>query len=199
MSRAAADTLEKVSNEFEADVLSDLQEGRGQALALIESAKKEASVAVAKILQSGARQAESLKRQMIGAAELKVRNDQLEAMEEAVNGAFNDATRGIHKVPKARYEKCITRLIKEGIDIIGPKATVSCSSKDRELVSAAVSKLTKGPVTLTVDPNPLETIGGVVLTASDGNVRFDNTFEARLERMKPALRKEVATVFGLKR
>jgi len=199
VSKAAADTLEKVSEEFEAGVLSDLQEGRGQALALIESEKKEASAAVAKTLQSGAKQAESLKRQMIGAAELKVRNDQLKAMEEAVNNAFYDATRGIRKVSKARYEKCIVHLIKEGVEIIGPKAAVSCSAKDRDLVSAVAGKLSRGPVALTVDPNPFDTIGGVVLTAGDGNVRFDNTFEARLERMKPALRKEAAAVLGLKR
>lgn len=199
MSKAAADTLEKVSNEFEGDVLADLQEGRDQALALIESAKREATEAVAKILQSGTKQAESLRRQMIGAAELKVRNAQLEAMEEAVSGAFGDAIRGMRKVSASRYEKCVSRLIKEGIDVIGPKAVVSCNSRDRDAVTEAARKLSKGAVALTVGQSNLETIGGVVLTSTDGNVRFDNTFEARLERMRPVLRKEVATLLSRKR
>jgi len=199
MSKAAADTLDKVSNEFEGEVLADLQAGRGQALALIEAAKREAEEAVAKILQSGTKQAESLKRQVVGAAELKVRNAQLEATEAAVNGAFGDAVRGIHKVPRARYEKCIARLIKEGIEVMGPEATVSCNSRDRDAVASAAHKLSKGPITLTLDPKDLETAGGVVLATSDGSVRFDNTFEARLERMKPALRKEVAALFGRER
>jgi len=199
MSKAAVDTLEKVSTEFEGEVLADLQEGRDQALALIESAKREAAEAVAKILQSGARQADSLKRQMIGAAELKVRNAQLEAMEEAVSGAFSDAVKGIRKVPRERYEKSVARLIKEGVEVIGPKATVSCNSRDKDLVAAAAGRLSKGPVALTLGPSNLETAGGVVLTSADGNVRFDNTFEARLERMKPALRREVATMLSRKR
>jgi V/A-type H+-transporting ATPase subunit E len=198
MSKAATDTLEKVSGEFEGEVLADLQAGRGQALSLIESTRREAAETVAKILQSGTKQAESLKRQIIGAAELKVRNAQLEAMEEAVNGAFSDAVRGIHKVPRVRYEKCIAHLLKEGIDVIGPKATVSCNSRDRDAVASAAGKLSKGPVALTLDSNGLETAGGVVLTTSDGSVRFDNTFEARLERMRPTLRKDVADLLGRK-
>jgi V/A-type H+-transporting ATPase subunit E len=40
----------------------------------------------------------------------------------------------------------------------------------------------------------IETIGGIVLSNADGTVKFDNTFESRLERMRPALRKEVAGI-----
>jgi V/A-type H+-transporting ATPase subunit E len=199
MSKAAADTLDKVSNEFEGEVLADLQEGRGQALALIESTRREASEAAAKVIHSGTKQAESLKRQIIGAAELKVRNAHLEAMEEAVNDAFDDATKGVRKVSRARYEKCIAKLIKEGIDVIGQKAIVSCNAKDKGIVESAAEKLSKGQVELTVGGTALNTIGGVVLATGDGLVRFDNTFEARLERMKPDLRKEVASLFGRKR
>jgi len=39
-------------------------------------------------------------------------------------------------------------------------------------------------------------MGGVVLTTSDGSIRFDNTFEARLERTKPTLRKDVAAILA---
>lgn len=194
MSKAAADTLEKVSDEFESEVLADLQEGRGQALALVESARREALEAVTKIFQTGTKQAESLKRQIVGAAELEVRNSQLEAMEDAVNEAFRTAVRSIPKTPPARYEKSIIKLIEEGVDAMGPKASVTCSANDRRIVASAVRKLNRGRVKLAVDPKDLSTVGGVVLTTADGSVRFDNTFEARLERMKPALRKEVAAL-----
>ena len=194
MSKAAADTLEKVSDEFESEVLADLQEGRGQALALVEAAKTEALEAVAKILQTGTKQAESLKRQIVGAAELEVRNSQLEAMEDAVNEAFRTAVRNIPKTSPARYEKSIIKLIEEGVDAMGPKASVTCSADDRKIVASAVRKLNKGRVKLTVDPKGLSSVGGVVLTTADGSVRFDNTFEARLERMRPDLRKEVAAL-----
>lgn len=36
---------------------------------------------------------------------------------------------------------------------------------------------------LTLSPETLNSIGGVLLTSADGNIRFDNTFEGRMERL----------------
>jgi V/A-type H+/Na+-transporting ATPase subunit E len=191
MSKAASDTLEKVSGEFEGDVLAGLESGRKETLLKIESVRKETAEYVAKILETSVKQAESVKRQVIGAAELEARNAQLMSLEKAVVEAFDGATKEISTSSGASYERAIERLIQEGLDVIGPKAKVWCSTKDRRVVSSAVRKLgTKAKVTLEEDP--LETIGGVVLSTPDGSVRFDNTFEARLQRMRSDLRKEVA-------
>lgn len=192
MSNAAADTLEKVAAEFEVEVLSDLQEGRTQSLSKISSARREAVEAVAKILETGVKQAESVKRQLIGAAELEARNSQLLSLEKAVNEAFDSAVNRVSGSTGAAYEKALSRLIEEGVEVIGPKARVHCSAKDRKAVAAALRKLGGAHARLPVDEKPVTTIGGVVLTTEDGTVRFDNTFEARLERMRPSLRKEVA-------
>ncbi len=193
MSNAAADTLEKVSDEFEAEVLAELEAGRAEALGKIEATRKETSEAVAKILDTSVKQAEAVKRQIIGAAELEARNAQLRSLENAVNGAFDLATKEISGSSGAPYEKAIRGLIQEGLDVIGPAVRVLCSSKDREVVASAIKKLGSRAKAV-IEEEPLETIGGVVLTTPDGSVRFDNTFEARLERMKPGLRKEVAAV-----
>jgi V/A-type H+-transporting ATPase subunit E len=196
MSKAAADTLEKVSGEFEAEVMADLEEGRRDALSRIESARKEATEAVSKILDTSFKQAESSRRQIIGAAELAARNAQLKSLEKAVNEVFDLATKEIASASGSSHEKSIASLIKEGIEVIGPKAKVQCSSKDKKAVASAIKKLEGGQSKLTLDETPVETMGGVVLTTSDGSIRFDNTFEARLERMKPTLRKDVAAILA---
>jgi V/A-type H+/Na+-transporting ATPase subunit E len=193
MSKAASDTLEKVSGEFEAEVLADIQAGRAEALAKVEAVRKETAEAVAKILETGVKQAEAVKRQIIGAAELEARNTQLRSLERAVNGAFDSATEEISKSSGAQYERAIVRLIQEGLDIIGPKAKVQCPAKDRRVVTSAIKKL-GGKAKVSFDDKPIDSIGGVVLSTPDGSIRFDNTFEARLERMKPTLRKEVASL-----
>ena len=190
MSKAASDTLEKVSGEFEAEVLADLETGRKETLARIETARKETAEAVAKILGAGLKQAESVKRQVIGTAELQARNAQLKSLERGVNEAFERATKEIES-GGAEYEKALGRLIQEGLDVISPRADVRCASKDRKAVAAVVKKLA-GKVTLSDEP--VETIGGVVMSTPDGSVKFDNTIEARLERMRPALRKDVAAI-----
>ena len=191
MSKAAADTLEKVSGEFEAEALALHEEARKETLARVESVRKETSEAVAKILETGDKQAESAKRQIIGTAELEARNAQLKSLEKAVNEAFEAATHEISASSGANYERAIGRLIQEGLDVIGSQARLRCAQKDRKVVVSAVKKL---GAKVTLDEEPMETIGGVVMSTPDGTVRFDNTFEARLERMRPTLRKEVAAI-----
>jgi len=193
LSKAASDTLEKVSGEFETEVLADLKAGRSEAIAKIEAVRKETTEAVGKILETSEKQAESVKRQIVGAAELDARNAQLRSLEKAVNEAFDLATRQISAVSGASQEKALTFLIQEGLDVIGPRATVSCAPKDRKAVSAAIKKL-GSKAKLSLDDGEIDTMGGVILTAPDGTVRFDNTFEARLERMRPTLRKAVAAI-----
>ena len=193
MSKAASDTLEKVSGEFEAEVLAGLEAGRSETLAKIEAVRKETAEAVAKILETGEKQAESAKRQIIGAAELDARNAQLRSLERAVNEAFELATRQVSSESGPSQEKALTSLIQEGVDVIGPRAKLKCATKDRRAVSSAIRKF-GSKAKLSLDDEEIDTMGGVVLTTPDGSVRFDNTFEARLERMRPTLRKEVATI-----
>ncbi len=193
MSKAASDTLDKVSGEFEKEVVSDLEAGRAEVLAKLDSVRKATAEAVAKILETGEKQAESVKRQILGAAELEARNIQLKALEKAVNEAFDAASRDISEEKGASYEKAMARLIQEGLDVIGQNARVQCSAKDRKAVASAVRRLS-GKERVSVDDEPVDTTGGVVLTTPDGSIRFDNTFETRLERMRPTLRKEVAAV-----
>jgi len=193
MSNAAADTLEKVAGEFESEVLADMESGRVETLRKVEYVRKETTDAVAKILVTGDKQAESMKRQIIGAAELGARNAQLRSVEKAVIESFELAAKHVSSVSGASQEKAVLGLIQEGLDVIGPRATVRCAAKDRKAIASAIKKLgSKAKISL--DEKPIETIGGVVLTTPDGSVRFDNTFEARLERMRPNLRRDVAAV-----
>ena len=193
MSKAASDTLEKVSGEFEKEALSDLEATRTETLAKLEAVRKETEEAVSKILETGIKQAEAVKRQIIGAAELDARNIQLKALEKAVNESFDAASNQISELKGTSYDKAMERLIQEGLEAIGPKAKVQCSPKDKRVVASIVKKLS-GKEKVSMDDNPVETMGGVVLTTPDESVRFDNTFEARLERMRPNLRQEVAAI-----
>jgi V/A-type H+/Na+-transporting ATPase subunit E len=193
LSKAASDTLEKVSREFETEVLADLEAGRSETLARIEAVRKETTEAVGRILETSEKQAESVKRQIIGAAELDARNAKLRSLEKAVNEAFDLATKQISAVSGASQEKALASLIEEGLEIIGSRVKVSCASKDRKAVAAAIKKLGIR-AKLSLDEGDVDTMGGVILTTPDGTVRFDNTFEARLERMRPTLRKAVAAI-----
>lgn len=45
---------------------------------------------------------------------------------------------------------------------------------------------------LTLSPETLDSIGGVLVASTDGRIRFDNTFEGRMERMDETLRGAIA-------
>jgi V/A-type H+-transporting ATPase subunit E len=194
VSRATAGTLEKVSREFENELLAELQEARGEALSTVESSRGEAKVAVTKILDASVKQGESLRRQIIGAAELEARNAQLKALEKAVVEVFEAAAKELGEDTGARYEASLTQLVKEGLEMIGPRARIFCRSKDRSTVSAALRRLGGSQSKLVLEEKGIGTSGGIVMTSMDGSVRFDNTFEARLERMRPTLRMEASAI-----
>ena len=191
-SAATKNSLEKVAEEFYKEVTAELGEGRTQAFEALERVGRETTEAVAKIIEAVNKQAESLTRQITGSAELRSRNLQLRAIEEAVGEVFETAMAKVAKASPAEYEKAITHLLTQGVEFIGPEARVGCSSKDKKVVSAIIKKLNHDSSKLTLDDEGVRTIGGVVLTSADGTVKFDNTFEARLERLRPMLRREVA-------
>jgi V/A-type H+/Na+-transporting ATPase subunit E len=196
MSNATADTLQKVAGEFEGEVLAEIQEGREQSLKLIQASKKETAEAVSKILETSTKQAEALRRQIIGAAELEARNSQLKVLEEAVEEVFSMAVTQITKLDDKRHEAALKQLLTEAIEVIGPNAMVSTNSKDAKEVFGIAKGIKGEKARLTPGDKRLETIGGIVLTTPDKSIRFDNTFEARLERLRPNLRKEVAAVLN---
>jgi len=173
--------------------MADLEAGRSETLSKIEAVRKETAEAVAKILETSEKQAESVKRQILGAAELEARNAQLRSLEKAVNEAFDMAARQISSVTGAALERALAVLIHEGVDVIGPRAKVQCASKDRRAVASTIKKF-GSKAKLSLEDKEIDTMGGIVLATPDGTVRFDNTFEARLERMRPTLRKEVASI-----
>jgi len=194
VSRSAGSTLGKVASEFSKEVIAELEGGLGQAVESLESTKRQTIESVVRIFEAERKQADSLRRQIIGSSELRSRNLQLRLIEDSVNEVFASAmTKAATAIP-SEYEGAITRLITEGVEFIGARARVACRREDDRIVSAVIKSLNRTSTNLTLEEKSLNTIGGVALTSPDGTVKFDNTFEARLERLRPMLRKEVANL-----
>ena len=43
----------------------------------------------------------------------------------------------------------------------------------------------------------IDCLGGVEVRTKDGSMTYNNTIDSRIERMKPLIRKEIATTFGI--
>jgi len=70
---------------------------------------------------------------------------------------------------------------------------VRANAADRERLAADWDALQAGlpGKTLTLDREPLATLGGTLVLSTDGRVRIDNSFEGRLARLRPRLQQVI--------
>ncbi len=54
-----------------------------------------------------------------------------------------------------------------------------------------------GEIRISVDSDPLNVVGGVVVRNSDGNKTYHNTFEGRLANVRARLESEIAENLGV--
>lgn len=195
---AFGNVIGKVAKDAEADILSSLEEAYKEALEIVETEAKDAALKVAVIPQSKDRQAETLRRRIIGGTELKARNKTLQLIEEGVNKVFEESLKRMENLSSTKgYEKSLKRLLEESVDAIGGGEIIAHSnSVDKEMLKKIAHEVEKSRgVKIKLSSETLTCRGGVQVMSKDGSMIYDNTVEARLERLKPHLRKEIADIF----
>ena len=70
---------------------------------------------------------------------------------------------------------------------------VFTNSKDRDTVQSALSRFPGSELS----SENIDCIGGVKLESKVGSMKFDNTIDAKIDRLKPLIRKEIASKFGV--
>jgi V/A-type H+/Na+-transporting ATPase subunit E len=192
-------TVKKVSDEALSEMLQIIEESKAAAMVIVTRKSSEAEAESLRIDEARRRQADALKRQIIGSAEMTARNRTLEIVEENLNSAFSQALDKLGEMTsQVEYNRILKSLVLEGIDEVGGNQfVVSASSKDQQLLQLIVEQVSheKDVSIVRSDTRTKNSVGGVVISSADGFVTFDNTFEARLERLKPELRKQIAQLF----
>jgi V/A-type H+/Na+-transporting ATPase subunit E len=192
-------TVKKVSDEALSEMVQSIAESKSAALDVVNRKMNEAQAETEKIAEQQKRQAEALKRQIIGTAEMTSRNKILEIVEENLNEAFSRALDKLgESTTQLEYNRILKSLVLEGVDIVGgSNFVVSANSKDQQLLQLIVEQIAheRNIKIVRSDSRVSGTVGGVIISSADGFVTFDNTYEARLERLKPELRKQIAQLF----
>ena len=193
---ALDNVLGKVVEEAKQEILKVLESGRIEGQDILYLAQREAEVEAGKVLASKDRQVESLSRRIIGSAELEARNKSLRLVEEKMNKVFENALAKLSTDKPKEYKEAMRKIVSEAVESVGAdKVILSCNSEDRSLVQGIAKQVSKS-VEVSVADKPIVCVGGVKAATRDGSIRFDNTLEARLNRMKPTLRKQVAEHFS---
>jgi V/A-type H+-transporting ATPase subunit E len=97
---------------------------------------------------------------------------------------------------KGRYVPLLVRYMREGAQAIERDELVACfNARDWRLLQDDWARRAEEAAPnkrLTLSPESLNCAGGVMIVSADGNIRFDNTFEGRMERLAESLQRCIA-------
>jgi V/A-type H+/Na+-transporting ATPase subunit E len=190
--------IDKVLVQKEAELVSHIDSAYRESLDNLESSRSKLEAERTRIVEGARKQAENLKRQIIGSARLASRNQELVTIENAVNKAFEEAKKKLQASSSTdSYQDLLKRMVQESISSIGASNAViiECNKNDAEIVRKAVSELRdagKVQQQAEVSNHYIDVLGGIRIKSSDGTMTYDNTLDSRIERLKPLIRKNIA-------
>ena len=188
-------TIDKILNQTEKNVSSNIQSALSESQKILDNAIPKLEQEYDKIISDGKKEADKIEKQIVGSSDLEARNKQLLALEEAIDKVFTKAIDQISNMTHSGdYSNLIKTLLDESTKILGTtKVIIYTNSKDKNVVQALLSKYPGAEIS----PETIDCLGGITVKSKDGAMKFDNTLDARIQRLKPLIRKEIATKFGV--
>ena len=188
-------TIDQVLEKNRSQLLESLKSSLSESQEKLSVSLTELENEYAKIISEGQKEAEKIEKQIIGSSDLEVRNKALLLVEESTSKVFEQAKDQIQDTKRdSEYSNLISSLITEATEALDTsEVTVYTNSKDKDIVKSAISKISGAELS----SEDIDCMGGVKVTSKDGSMTFENTIDARFERMKPLIRKNIAAKFNL--
>ncbi|MGQ0795362.1 MAG: V-type ATP synthase subunit E [Nitrosopumilaceae archaeon] len=193
-SPALEKTVDKILNQSENELLMTLSQSLDDSKNTLSNSLSSLEQDYDRILVDGKKEADKLQKQITGSAALEARNKQLLHVEESVEKVFAKAIEKLNDLVRNEdYTKLVTQLLDESVKGLGTSdVIIECNSKDKSVVQSILSKFPGA----TLSSKTINCLGGLVVKSKDGSMSFDNTIDARIERLKPLIRKDIAIRFG---
>jgi V/A-type H+-transporting ATPase subunit E len=188
-------SIDKILKKTEKEILLDLKNSGSDSKQTLDDSLSKLEQEYDKVISDGKKEANKIEKQIIGSSDLEVRNKQLLLLEEGVDKVFSKALDQIANVDRSGdYSNLITTMLDESTKILGTtEVTVFTNAKDKDVVQSALSKFSGAELS----SDTIDCLGGIIIKSKDGTMTFDNTIDARIERLKPLIRKEIASTFGM--
>jgi len=189
-------TIDKVLSQAESEFVSQIDSAFEQAKNDLKASRTKLQGEYEAIIESAKKQAENLKRQIIGSSRLNARNKELLLIESAINEIFEKAKERLQSRPDEKsYKELIRKMIEDSISKLeSTEIIIECNKNDYELVRKVILDLSgnkNNKTKLTLSKKPIDIAGGIRARSDDGTMTLDNSMESRIERLKPLIRKEI--------
>ncbi len=187
--------IDNVLQKTENDIISIIKNSSTKSKETLDNSLSKLEEEFDKIISDGKKEADKIEKQIIGSADLEARNKQLTTLEEGVDKVFTKALDEITNTARSGdYANLIKSLLDESTKILGTtEVIVSTNTKDKDLVQSALSQFPGSELS----SESINCLGGVIIKSKNGTTSFDNTLDARINRLKPLIRKEIASQFGV--
>ena len=187
--------IDKILEKTEKEILLDLKNSSSDSKQTIDNSLTKLEQEYDKIISDGNKEADKIEKQIIGSSDLEARNKQLTTVEESIDKVFTKALDEIANADRNDdYSKLIKSLFDESTKILGTtEIVVITNSKDKDIVQSLLSQYPGAELS----SETIDCLGGVKIKSKDGAMAFDNTIDAKVERLKPLIRKEISTQFGV--
>ena len=187
--------IDKILEKTEKEILSDLENSASASKQTLDDSLPKLEQEYDQIISNGKKEADKIEKQITGSSDLKARNKQLTTIEESIDKVFTKALDEIANTDRnGDYSNLIKSLLDESTKILGTtEVVVFTNSKDRDTVQSALSQYSGAELS----PETIDCLGGIKVKSKDGTMTFDNTLDAKIERLKPLIRKDIATQFGV--
>lgn len=187
--------IDKILNKTQNDILSEIQSALTDSQQNLDDSIPKLESEFDKIISDGKKEAEKIERQIVGGADIEARNKQLIAVEESVNKVFTKALEQIENADRSGdYSNLIKTLLTESTQVLGTSdITVLTNTKDKDVVQSVLSQFPGSKLS----SETINCLGGIIAKSKDGAMTFDNTINARINRLKPLIRKGIAVKFGV--
>jgi V/A-type H+-transporting ATPase subunit E len=187
--------IDKILEKTEKEILLDLKNSDSTSKQTLDDSLPKLEQEFDQIISNGKKEADKIEKQITGSSEIKARNKQLTTLEDSIDKVFSKALEEIAKADSSGdYLNLIKSLLDESTKILGTtEVIVFTNSKDKDIVQSIISQYSGAELSSEI----IECLGGVKVKSKDGAMTFDNTLDAKIERLKPLIRKDIATQFGV--
>ncbi len=188
-------TIDKVLEQKESELISQVDSALKESLSNLDASRAKLQSEYNGIIESAKKQAENLKRQIIGSSRLTARNRELLLIESAINDIFAKAKQRLGSPSNEKeYKDLIKKMIEVSVARLdSSEVVIECNKNDFELVKKIISDMStaKNKVKLNISKKPVDIIGGIRAVSGDGTMTLDNSLDSRIDRLKPLIRKEI--------
>ena len=135
-------TIDKILNQTESNIQTGLSSALDESQQKLEDSGKTLEQEYDQIISDGKKEADKIEKQILGSADLEVRNKQLTTIEQSIDRVFTKALEEIANADRSGdYSNLVKSLLDESTKILGTtEVVVSTNSKDKDAVQSLLSQ-----------------------------------------------------------